>query len=164
MHPNEHYSPAEFTNSHDHSYEQLPRGEPIDPALERCVRPLSEQQWTAFQTHEKTCRDRLNTNRLRQKIYISSGAPEGWITLCTLPDGCFLQKQSFYTAKPRRRTVQIATCEVRGESLEEVPTNTTLPWGPNTSHNKLTGSATSCASCVLPLCHRWEQRRCYLYP
>ena len=28
----------------DHSYEQLQRGEPIDPAFERYVRPLSEQQ------------------------------------------------------------------------------------------------------------------------
>ena len=60
----------------DHSNGRLPRGEPVDPALAQCVRPLSEQRWLAFQTHEKTYRDCLNTNRLRQKN-ISSGAPAG---------------------------------------------------------------------------------------
>ena len=38
-----------------------------------------------------------------------------------------IQEQSFYSAKPRRQTVRITTYEIRDESLEEVPTNTTLP-------------------------------------
>ncbi len=43
--------------------------------FQQYVRPLSEDQWMAFQSHEQIYRDRLNTKRQRDKHVVSSGDP-----------------------------------------------------------------------------------------
>lgn len=77
------------------SHEHLLGRELTDPAFQQYVRPLSEQQWMDFQTHEKIYRDRLNTNRQREKNFVSSGDPGKWKTLTALLNGVFFKNGGF---------------------------------------------------------------------
>lgn len=71
---------------HDFSSGFHPPGEELS-TFQQYVCPLSEQQWMAFQSHEKIYRDRLNTKRQREKNCVASGDPGKWITLAILLNG-----------------------------------------------------------------------------
>ncbi|XP_043093378.1 uncharacterized protein LOC122343108 isoform X1 [Puntigrus tetrazona] len=66
--------------------------------FQQYVRPLSEDEWMAFQSHEKIYRERLNTKRRRDEHFVSSGDPGKWIKLAALLNGIFF-KNGIFTAE-----------------------------------------------------------------
>lgn len=63
--------------------------------LQQYVCMLSEYQWMAFQSHERTYRDCLNTKCQHEKNVASSGDSGKCITLLTLVNGIFLKNGVF---------------------------------------------------------------------
>lgn len=79
---------------HDFSHGFYLPGEELS-TFQQYVRPLSEQQWMAFQSYEKTYRDRLNIRRQRDKNFVVSGDPGKWMKLATLLNGIFFRNGVF---------------------------------------------------------------------
>lgn len=91
------------------------------------VRPLSEDQWMAFQSHEQIYRDRLNTKRQRDKHVVSSGDPGKWIKLAALLNGIFFKNGVFTAESHNSRPFGFQFLKYAARVLKKFPATQSYP-------------------------------------
>ncbi|KAL0154003.1 hypothetical protein M9458_050662, partial [Cirrhinus mrigala] len=110
--------------------------------FQQYVRPLSEDHWISFQSHEKIYRDRLNIKRQHEKNFVSSSDPGKWMKLAALLNGIFFKNGIFTVESHNGKPVGLQLLKYVARILKKFPAISHIL--------NLTGYANSCAICGKP--------------